>query len=223
MAQQLIFDLPARAALGRDDFYVSPANAVALATVENWQEWPGGKLVLVGAKGSGKTHLAHVFAAQSGGQVLGAADISGADLPALSARPLALDGAECISDETALFHLHNLMAEARQPLLMTGDTPPSRWPLKLPDLISRLTAAPVARLDPPDDTLLAAILAKQFSDRQLSPPANLIPYLVSRMERSASAARDLVARLDAVALGEKRPLNRALAARLLDNSGQDGP
>ena len=36
--------------------------------------------------------------------------------------------------ETALFHLHNLLAEPGWPLLLTAATPPRDWGLALPDL-----------------------------------------------------------------------------------------
>ncbi len=222
MTQQLTFDLPVRAALGRDDFFVSPANATALATVEGFADWPQGKLVLVGSAGTGKTHLAHVFAALSRGRVVTAVDLLSDRLPDLAQVPLAMDGADRVADETSLLHLHNLMAERGHAFLMTARQPPARWTTTLPDLASRLSASPLARLDSPDDALLAAVLAKQFLDRQLRPPANLIPYLVTRMERSLANAARLVAVLDAAALSERRNISRALAADLLDNAAAKG-
>ena len=66
MAQQLSFDLPARPALGRDAFFVADSNALAVAAIDGWRDWAGGKLVLVGPAGSGKTHLSHVWAADTG-------------------------------------------------------------------------------------------------------------------------------------------------------------
>jgi hypothetical protein len=67
MAEQLVFDLPVRPAMGRDDFFVTGSNAGALAQVDGWRDWPFGKLVLVGPEGAGKTHLAHVWAAAKRG------------------------------------------------------------------------------------------------------------------------------------------------------------
>ena len=222
MTRQLTFDLPARAALGRDDFFVSPANADALGAVERFADWPQGRLMLVGDAGAGKSHLAHVFAALSQGRVVDAGALSPGGLPDLAHGPLALDGADRVADETSLFHLHNLMAERNQAFLMTARQPPARWRLGLPDLASRLSAVPLARLEPPDDGLLAAVLAKQFADRQLTPPPNLIPYLVTRMERSLAEAARLVAALDAASLSERRNISRALAADVLDNQAAKG-
>jgi chromosomal replication initiation ATPase DnaA len=220
MTQQLTFDLPVRSALGRDDFFVSPANAVALAAVDGFTGWPQGKLVLVGASGAGKTHLAHVFAAQAQGRVVAASNIVVGEIDNLADTALALDGADQPLDETALFHLHNLMAERGLPFLLTAQAPPARWNIALPDLASRMSAASVAFLDPPDDTLLTAVLAKHFSDRQLKPPANVIPFLVTHMERSLAEAAEIVAEIDKTTLSERRNISRSLVAEILDRRGR---
>lgn len=118
--------------------------------------------------------------------------------------------------EAQLFHLHNLVTSTGGALLLTAATPPRDWGLQLPDLLSRLQAAPIARLEAPDEGLLSAVLIKLFADRQLAVAPNLIPYLVSRMPRSVGAARALVAALDAAALALGRPVTRALAAEILE-------
>jgi len=118
-------------------------------------------------------------------------------------------------DQPALFHLFNLANEQRAFLLLTARLAPTSWPVDLPDLASRLRLMPVASLSPPDDALLAALLAKLFADRQLAVDDNLIGYLVNRIERSYAAARAAVTSLDEAALRLKRPVNRALAADVL--------
>lgn len=123
--------------------------------------------------------------------------------------------------ETALFHLHNLTLANGHTLLFTGETPLAGWPLRLPDLKSRLQGAASAELSAPDDALLAAVLAKLMADRQLTPPANVIPFLVTRIDRSFAAARDIVERLDRSSLARKRPITRHMASELLDNSDVD--
>ena len=220
MIRQLAFDLPAREAFRREDFFVSPANAVALAAVDGWKDWPGGKMLLVGPRGSGKTHLARLWAAEAGAAVIRGVDLAGADLPGLSAHgAVAVEDGEAVAGhpdrEAAFFHLHNLVVQAGS-LLVTATTPPRDWGLGLPDLASRLQAAAVTRLEAPDDALLSAVLIKLFSDRQIVVPPTLIPYLVLRMERSIDAARALVAELDARSLAVGRPITRQLAAEVMD-------
>lgn len=223
MAIQLGLNLPARAALGRDDFMVAPSNAVALAMIDNWRSWPLAKLVLTGPDASGKTHLTHVWASDSGARIVAAPDLAQQDIDALARHPVAVERVDTIHDDmpaqTALFHLHNLLHSAGLPLLMTGVLAPNLWRLSLPDLQSRVDAAGHATLEAPDDTLLGAVLAKLFADRQLTPRPDVIPYLVTHMERSFAAARQIVEALDTVSLARKRPVTRALAAELLDKGG----
>ncbi|MER2509699.1 MAG: chromosomal replication initiator DnaA, partial [Amaricoccus sp.] len=93
--------------------------------------------------------------------------------------------------------------------------PPARWAIRLPDLASRLRASPVARLEAPDDALLAAVLLKLFGDRQIVVEVDLVQYLLTRMDRSFEAAEALVAELDRAALARRRPVTRVLAAEIL--------
>jgi len=222
MATQLGLNLPARAALGRDDFMVAPSNAVALAMIDNWPSWPLAKLALTGPVGSGKSHLTHVWASAAGAQIIAACDITQFEPDVLARSPVAVEAVDLIHDDlpgqTALFHLHNLLQTAGLPLLMTGVQAPNLWRLSLPDLQSRVDAAGHAALDPPDDILLGAVLAKLFADRQLTPRADVIPYLVTHMERSFAAARQIVTTLDSVSLARQKPITRKLAAELLDKS-----
>ena len=224
MAEQLSFDLPGISALGREDFFVAPSNAMAVALIENSAHWPNGKLTLSGPAGSGKTHLAHVWAAQSGAQILSASDLAEADVPALASKSLVIEDVPTIKDNSAaqdaLFHAHNLLLASGQKLLLTGRGTPRHWQLSLPDLQSRIEGAQSAVLEPPDDQLLGVVLAKLFADRQITPKPDVIPYLVARMERSFATAQSLVDRLDRASLSEKRSLTRHFAGQLLGADGK---
>lgn len=219
MAEQLSFDLPVRTALGREDFFVSPANAVAVATIEATAGWPDRKLVLSGPAGSGKTHLVHVWVRQTGAQIVAASDLTHRDIAALATGPVAIEDVpeilEDLAAQDALFHLHNLMFAQGQPLLMTGRGTPAHWNIRLPDLQSRIAGTNHVALDQPDDSLMAAVLVKLFADRQITPKADVVPYLISHIERSFDAASRIVERLDRIALAERQNLSRTLAARLL--------
>lgn len=222
MSRQLAFALPSAEAMTRGAFFVSPVNALALAALDGWRDWPLGKMLLVGPAGAGKTHLAQIWAAEVGAVMVQAKALAAADLPAVAARGrVVIEDAERVAGdalaEAALFHLHNLLAEGA--LLVTAAAPPRDWGLALPDLLSRMQALPLTRLEAPDDALLSAVLVKLFADRQLTVAPNLIAYLVTRMPRSISAARALVADLDASALAAGRPVTRALAAEVLDSAG----
>jgi len=219
MARQLTFDLPGQPALGRGDFFVSPGNAAAVEAVQGWHDWPQGKLVLVGPQGAGKTHLAHVWAAICDARIVAAGDLAGADVAALAGGPVAVEDADGLAGdaagEEALFHLHNMVLAQGQPLLITAQTPPARWGLTLPDLASRMQGSALVSLAAPDDALLAAVLVKLFSDRQIAVEPGVIGYLTDRMERSFAEAGRLVEALDRAALSEKRRITKVLARQVL--------
>ena len=220
MSAQLGLNLPVRNALGRADFMVAPSNAVAVAMIEAWQDWPQGKLVLSGPEGSGKTHLTHVWAEMTGARIMDAQDLSEEALDPETTGPVAVEDvpriAADMARQRALFHLHNMTLAAGHPLLLTGQAAPGFWNMSLPDLQSRIDAAGHAALDPPDDTLLSAVLAKLFHDRQLVPRPDVIPYLLTRMERSFARARAIVADLDRESLAQKKPVTRQFARQVLD-------
>ncbi|WP_243405013.1 chromosomal replication initiator DnaA [Pelagivirga sediminicola] len=221
--RQLSLDLQTLPAVGREDFYVSSANATAVALIDGWQDWPARKLVLNGPAGAGKTHLAHVWSDLSGGAIVQAGDLAQADIPALASGHIAIEAADTIAGdpdaEEALFHLHNLALAEGHSLLITARAAPNHWPLVLPDLASRMQATPTCTLKEPDDELLAAVLMKQMGDRQILPTPGTIPYLVRRMPRAFGDAGRVVAALDKLALERRRPVTRALAAEVLDKMG----
>ena len=222
MAQQLGLDLPSRPALGRDAFLVAPSNAVAMSLIDGWASWPHGKLVLSGPNGSGKTHLAHVWADMTGARIIAAEDLDETQVAQLAQRAVAVEDVHLIAGndaaERALFHLHNLVLAEGHHLLLTGVGEPRHWGLTLPDLASRMQGTTVANLSPPDDALLSAVLVKLLADRQLTPKPNLVPYLVGRIDRSFAAAIEIVELLDTASIAGKRPVTRALAAEVLDKA-----
>ncbi|MFD2175004.1 DnaA ATPase domain-containing protein [Rhodobacter lacus] len=221
MIRQMAFDLPVRQARGREDFFVAPANALALAALDTPDAWPSGRMLLIGPEGAGKTHLAAIWAEDHGAEVIAAADLTNPEAERLAARgAVVLEDAQQLHGtpeaEEAAFHLINLIAAEGGRLLFTADAPPRDWGLRLPDLKSRLDATTAVHIAPPDDALLGAVLVKLFADRQLVVPQTLVSWLVPRMERSLGAARALVAALDARALEERRPVSRTMAAEVLE-------
>jgi len=215
--RQLAFTLGHAESFAREDFLSGSSNAAALALIESWPEWPAPAVVLVGPEGSGKSHLAAIWAGEAGGRFLSARALADADLPAsLATGALVVEdlAAEAF-DERALFHLINLAREEGASLLLTARTAPAGWPVAVRDLGSRLKALPVVALSAPDDVLLRAVLLKLFADRQLEVDEQLLDYVATRIERSFAAARAVVARLDQEAMQRQRPLTRSLAADVL--------
>jgi chromosomal replication initiation ATPase DnaA len=222
--RQLVLALPHRTALGRDDFLVSPANAAAVAMIDQWPDWPSHALLLVGPPGSGKSHLVEVWRQASGAARIAADDLDEAAVPELlSSGNLAIEDAPGPAlNERALFHLLNLARQQGARVLITAQRPPGLWGVTLPDLQSRLRAAPVAELGAADDPLLRGVLVKLFADRQLAVEESVISYLVVRMPRSLDAARHLVAEIDRRALEDKAQISRVLVARVLSALAEPG-
>ena len=220
MPSQLTLDLALPPpTYAREDFVVATGNREALAWIERWPDWPAPALALHGPAGCGKTHLGRIWAARATAQLLAGSDLDGksvVDLTALveTSPELLVDQANA-APERALFHLYNLLRERRGHMLILSIEPPARWPIALPDLASRLRAAPAVAVEAPDDELLGSIILKQLSDRQLHAGAGVVQYLVSRMERSGDTARRVVAALDRKALAERREIDRRLAADVL--------
>ena len=211
--RQGTFDLPVEPRFERADFLVSDSNRGALEMIERWPAWSAPALALYGPTGSGKTHLAHLWAVRSSALLVAGEALTldaAADLPAA----LAVDNAER-SPELALLHLYNLMRERGGSLLLTMPAPPAALTIGLADLASRLRSLPVAGIAAPDDALLAAVLVKHFADRQLRVAPEVFAYLVPRMERSFAAAARLAARLDRLALEDRRPVTIKLARAVL--------
>jgi len=211
---QLTLGLPHRPALGRDDFLVAGSNADAVAWLDRWPCWPATALALHGPAASGKSHLAQVWRRRSGAvEALGHFDPPA--LASAGAVVLDLDAAWAPLAERPLLHLYNLLVERRGHLLLVGRDPPARWPIQLPDLRSRLSTAPAVALLPPDDELRAAVMIKLFADRQLRVDADVVGYLLRRLDRSFAALGAAVAALDEAALAESRPITVPLARAVL--------
>jgi chromosomal replication initiation ATPase DnaA len=219
--RQLALSLEHAESFAREDFLSGPSNAAALTLVETWPDWPARAVVLAGPAGSGKSHLASIWAARANARFLLAPALGEMRLPAaLASGALVVeDLTPGAFDERALFHLINMVREEGAYLLLTAASPPAGWPVEIPDLASRLKALPVVMLAPPDDALLRAVLVKLFADRQLAVDEALVSYLATRIERTFQAARAVVAKLDQEAMQRKRPLTRALAAEVLRAEG----
>jgi chromosomal replication initiation ATPase DnaA len=221
LPKQLPLPLGSRVAFTREDFVPSLASAPALAFIDAWPSWPVTTAALHGPSGSGKSHLAAIWQARSGAQIVSAKELSGSFVrdPALPVIVEDVDSAHVSpTRDAALFGLLE-HAQANTPVLMTGHEPPSAWKTSLPDLASRFGALLAFPLWAPDDELLAAIARKLFNDRQLAVPDAVIERMVKSLERSPAAMRDFVAQADERALAESRPINLALVRDMLAESG----
>ncbi len=215
---QLALDLTGEPNYGAEDFLVGPSNEDAYGLIESWPQWADPALVLIGPEGSGKTHLAAIWAKRSHAWRLDARDVASQRVPELASNgALVIDDADRGAlDEAALFHLINLIRARAGCLILTARTAPDSWGLRTPDLLSRLRLAPSVRIQPPDDALLKAVLVKLFLDRQLIVDTAVIDAVALRIPRSFAHARAVVHAIDRASLERGRRVTRILAAEYAD-------
>jgi chromosomal replication initiation ATPase DnaA len=222
--KQLAFDLPLAPRFDREDFLVSPSNEQAYGMIESWPDWPDTVLLLEGPRGSGKSHLGAIWAAESKAWTVDLFEVTADRVSHLVSNGALLieDADRSDRDEAALFHLLNHARERRTFVLLTASASPDLWNLRTPDLLSRLRLAPNVLIEPPDDALLRAVLVKLFVDRQLVVDTTVVDYIALRIERSLGRVADIVAALDREALSRGRRISRPMAAAVLEAVDQEG-
>lgn len=219
--RQIPFDLGHRTAMGREDFLIAPNNQDAVAWIDLWPEWPAPALILYGPAASGKTHLAAVWGEKSNAACVRPDTLNDSSIRdiASAAKHIILEDADTlignVEGEKGLFHLYNLFKEEKRSILLTLRDAPVRRAFAIPDLASRLRAAPAVAIREPDDVLLGAILVKLFNDRQLRVGQDAVNYIVSHMERSFEEARRIVGEADTRAMIEKRAVSIPLLREIL--------
>ncbi|GAA0635464.1 DnaA ATPase domain-containing protein [Brevundimonas lenta] len=202
---------------GVEGFVVSECNHAADEALADWPNLLGGTMAICGPEGCGKSRLGQIWAERVGAVALDGAEAALIDPMELEGRPVLLDRAREVDDET-LFHLINLAQSPGGALLMISRAAPSSWEAALPDLRSRLDAVITVPMEAPDDAVLAAMLEARFAERGIRATKDVIPYLLRRIDRSAAAAADVVERLDAM----HRPVTRALARELVEGADESG-
>ena len=220
-ARQLVLDLAREPSYEPDEFLASPSNAEAHATIERWPAWPNRILLLLGPPGSGKSHLGAIWAARakariiSSGRAIPLDDWDGAVVALLE------DCDRASHDQASLFHLVNLVRETGGWLLMTAQSLPATWDIKVPDLLSRLRLADVVEIRRPDAALVKAVIVKLFADRQIRIDEDVVNYAALHCEQSLDAISDFVAAVDEAALASSRKVTRPLAVETMARMALD--
>lgn len=179
---------------GSSSLIITDANATAFAGLGNAASWPGRCAILVGPARSGKSLMARYFAGQGVRAVIDDAEASGAEI---------------------LFNAWNRAQESAVPLLLVSRWRPADWNIDLPDLRSRLGAALLLEISPPDDEMIEQLLQKQLADRGAAISIDALSYVKRRIERSYAGIESFARAANAMALAENAPVNLALAKRVL--------
>ncbi|WP_416896500.1 MAG: chromosomal replication initiator DnaA [Minwuia sp.] len=222
-SEQLLFQFAETTTYSADQFLIFPGNREAHRWITSADEWPSHALVLTGPPRSGKTHLTHIWAAAHDAQIVQASRLTQENVPEFAGGNLAIEGADGISDERALFHLYNLVRENGGLLLMTARLRPAAWNIELPDLSSRVAATPQVAIGALDHEMAGPLILKLAADRQLSISPPVVQYLSTWLDRTYAACEDAVTRLDRAAVREGRKVSRQLAEQELGlKSGREG-
>lgn len=223
--QQLPLGVSVREA-ARFDSFVPGGNAELLARLTG--PAPGPVLWLWGRAGTGKTHLLQAACASAGDLGERAAYVD----PLSGAEPGWLEGCESLdlvaldsldgvagdaSWNAALFRLHTLLGEGGGRLLVASTSPPASLRFVLPDLQSRLLAAPVYQLHELDDEDRVAALELRARRRGLELPHESALYLLHRLPRDMHTICGALDRLDAASLAAQRRLTVPFLRAVLED------
>ncbi len=189
----------------------------------------GGRALLSGPRGCGKTHL--LIAAAAEGDAAGRR-VAYLPLAALGAQSAAALDAQapvellCIDDldaiagdavaERALFALHNRQGDAGGALLYAAPTAPDGLPVELPDLRSRLAHCLRIPLVPLDEGQRRTLLVERARARGLALEAPALDYLFRRVGRDLATLTALLDRLDRESLAAQRRLSVPFLRQVLE-------
>jgi DnaA-homolog protein len=215
MPEQIPLALRLRAGSSLASF-IAGDNELLLAALRQLGSADSGQLYLWGETGVGRSHLLEARVRDMGAS---ACFLAAAELQASS--PAVLEGLEqfelvAIDDidrfagqeqwEVGLFHLYNRLRDAGNSMLFSAISPPGQCGFALADLVSRLGAGPVWRVQPLSESGLLELLRQRGRAVGLDVSDEVARYLVARSPRSATAIVALLERLDRQAMTHQRRL-----------------
>lgn len=192
--RQIALPLDELRGAGSSSLIITDANATAFAALGNAVAWPGRCAILVGPARSGKSLMARYLAGQ-GGTVIDDAEKAGAEI---------------------LFNAWNRAQESGNALLLVSRWRPADWNIALPDLRSRLAAALLLEVSPPDDEMIKQLLQKQLADRGAAISIDALSFVVRRIERSYAAIEAFARNANALAMAENSPVSLALVKKVME-------
>ena len=205
---QLLLDFDIKTNFNDYDYFVSDSNFFAFSLIDKWPNWEKRILNISGEKFSGKTHLANIFKSKASAFFLNESQINDEAFKKIKLyESIVIDGFSNTIDERLIYSILNLVDQDSKYLLINTETPLGEIKFKLPDLASRSKNSLQAKIDPPDDELIFALILKNFSDRQIKLEKQIIEFIVNRIERSYSKISEFIYKVDELSLKKKKPIN----------------
>ena len=205
---QLLLDFDIKRTFNDHDYYTSKSNYFAFNLIDKWPKWEKRILNISGEKFSGKTHLSNIFKLKSSALFLNENKLNNDVFNKIKLHEsIIIDGFSNMVDENLTYSIFNLIDQDSKYLLITSEIPLGEMNFKLPDLVSRSRNMLHAKIDPPDDELIFAIILKNFSDRQIKLEKKIIEFIINRIDRSYSKISEFIYKIDELSLKKKKPIN----------------
>ncbi len=205
---QLLLNFNFKKSFNDHDYYVSGSNFFAFNLIDKWPKWEKRILNIYGENFSGKTHLANIFKLKTSALYLCENDLNNETFRKIKLyESIIIDEFSNKIDENLIYSIFNMVDQDSKYLLINTKVPLSEIKFKLPDLISRSKNSLQAKIEPPDDELIFAIILKNFSDRQIKLEKEIIEFIVNRIERSYSKISEFIYKVDELSLKKKKPIN----------------
>jgi DnaA family protein len=209
----------------RFDSFVAGPNRETLELLSGGT--PPRLLWLWGRAGTGKSHLLQAACASAGAAGGAAAylDLHTPVVPDLlegfeALDLVCLDALDRVSGDAewnaAIFRLHTLMQDGSGRLYVASTAPPATLQFRLPDLRSRLLAAPVHQLHELAEEERMAALEQRAARLGLVLPRESAAYLVHRLPRDMHSLCAVLDRLDEAALAAQRRLTVPFLRQVLE-------
>ena len=216
MSDQLILNFPSHQAYKKEDFYVSPSNQKAYDFINSWPKWIKRTVNIFGPSGSGKSHLASILKSKTSCLQIETKKLSDEIFFKFKTKEtLIIENLDRKVSEKLLFSLWNIALQDNKYLLITSKKPINSVKFKLRDLTSRVTSSLIIGINLPSDDLISVILAKNFSDKQITVEKKHIDYIIKRIDRSYEKISQFILTLDKYSLKKGSPFALKLIKEVL--------
>ena len=216
MSDQLILKFPEHRAYKKEDFYVSPSNQEAYDFINNWPKWIKRIVNIFGPSGSGKSHLSSILKTKTKCLEILANELNENIIFEFKTKEvLIIENFNEKIPEELLFSLWNIALQDNKYFLINSIKPISFYKFKLPDLTSRVKSSLNIGIKLPSDDLISAIIAKNFSDKQIMVEEKHIDYIIKRIDRSYEKISQFILTLDRYSLKKGSPFGLKLIKEVL--------